>query len=193
MLPVLIALALTPILQFTEQPLPKEPLRLGSVRDTGGTVRVLPDPRARATVLLFVTVDCPIANRYSPEISRIVADYGAKGVSFLLVYVDPSSTAADIEAHRKRFGLKCPALLDTKHALVKAVGARATPQAAVLDARGVLLYRGRIDDLYTEHGRTKDPPYRKDLRIALAESLAGKSVSVPQTPPVGCSIPGTSG
>src|SRR5262245_25785564 len=34
-----------------------------------------------ATVLVFVTDDCPITNAFAPEISSIVADYEPRGVA----------------------------------------------------------------------------------------------------------------
>ena len=38
------------------------------------------------TVLIFVTTDCPIANRYAPEIRRIHEEFG-DNVTFWLVYI----------------------------------------------------------------------------------------------------------
>jgi len=37
---------------------------------SGKSVR-LPDKEAKATVLIFLLTDCPIANRYAPELRRI--------------------------------------------------------------------------------------------------------------------------
>ncbi len=189
MLCVLLATTLGVSSQFAESPMPKGPITIASVLDYRGRPVAIPDKRAKATVLIFVTVDCPIANRYAPEIARILKRYEPKGCRFALVYVDPSSKAGDIAAHRKAYGLSCAGILDPRHRLVGAFGARVTPQAAVLSPAGYLLYRGRIDDLYAEHARMKDPPYRRDLRIALDEVLAGRRVEVTQTAAVGCAIP----
>ena len=41
---------------------------------------------ADITVLMFVTTDCPIANRYAPEIRRIYEEF-SEGVTFWLVYI----------------------------------------------------------------------------------------------------------
>src|SRR3954453_16325251 len=47
---------------------------------------------AGAIVLLFVRTDCPVSNRYAPEIERMRAKYAAQGVVFWLVYPDEDTT-----------------------------------------------------------------------------------------------------
>ncbi|MEM7699215.1 MAG: methionine adenosyltransferase domain-containing protein, partial [Verrucomicrobiota bacterium] len=50
-----------------------------------------------------------------------------------------------------------------------------------------IVYRGRIDDQY-EPGARRSEPERADLRIAIEELLAGKSVTIAETPVEGCLI-----
>lgn len=171
------------------RPLPAGPVKLPPLVGVDGKRHVLPEPKSKLTVALFIAVDCPIANRYAPEVSRIQATYAKKGVSFLRVYVDPSIPNAEIIQHGKDFKLDFPAVMDVKHAWVKGIGVAITPEAAVLDKKGNVIYRGRIDDRFVEHGRAKDTPDRQDLRIALDEALAGKPISQPNVPSIGCFIP----
>ena len=170
------------------KPMPTKPLSFAVVT-TSQKSKQIPDAGAAATVLVFMTVDCPIANRYSPEISRLATEFAAKKVEFYRVYVDTSVKADAIERHGKEFKYPCPAFVDTKHPVVNAIGATVTPEAAVLDSKGILRYRGRIDDRYVEHGKPPKTEYRRDLREAVLEVLAGKEVSVKQMPAIGCSIP----
>jgi hypothetical protein len=150
----------------------------------------LPVPSAKATVLLFVAVDCPISNRYAPEYGRIFEDFKDQGVEMVRVYVDDTVPLKDIVRHGHDFDLtKIRAVFDPKHSLVKALGITVTPEAAVVGSDGALLYRGRIDDLYASHGRLREGDYRRDLREALKEIVAGKPVSVPFTNATGCGIP----
>jgi thiol-disulfide isomerase/thioredoxin len=160
-----------------------------SGNDVDGAPVAVPVKGAKATVVLFVAVDCPISNRYAPELARIQGDYGPKGVQFVRVYLDSSFGPADFRQHAAEFKLEMTAVLDLKRELVKLVGATVTPEAAVLDSGGTLRYRGRIDDSYLEHGRLRLESPRRDLRIALDELLADKPVSVPLTPAIGCGIP----
>jgi hypothetical protein len=168
--------------------LPVMPVSVPKVLDVGGETSAIPATKSKATVLLFVAVDCPIANRMAPEIGRIIKDYRTKGVSCWMVYPDKDVKAAAVIDHMKSFDLDCRATIDRKHLLVKATGATVTPQAVVLDAQGTVRYLGRINDLYAEHGRTNPKPTRNDLREALDALLAGKPIPQPITEAIGCYI-----
>lgn len=157
--------------------------------DVEGKESQLPNPAAKATVLLFIAVDCPISNRYAPEMARMAKDLIPKGVSFVRVYVDDSVSVDDIRQHGKDFKMPSQALLDGKHLLVKALGLTVTPEVAVVTPDGTLQYRGRINDLYMDHGRVREGEVRQDLRVALDEILASKPISKPFTVAIGCGIP----
>ena len=47
---------------------------------------------AKATVFLFTSTDCPISNRYAPEVQRVYRAFAPKGVRFFLVYPNPADT-----------------------------------------------------------------------------------------------------
>jgi hypothetical protein len=80
-------------------------------------------------------------------------------------------------------------LIDAKHRLVKATGATVTPEAALLTPDGKLAYRGRIDDTYTDLGKRRVTPNRRDLRETLAALLAGRAVKEARTEALGYPIP----
>jgi len=146
-------------------------------------------PSGRAEILFFVTHDCPISNFYAPEIQRICSQYGAKGVSCALVYVDPSLNAAAVRKHLADFGYEgIPAILDGGHQVVDRAGAKVTPEAIVVGHDGKIVYSGRIDNFYAGLGKPRRQATTHDLRTALEETLAGKPVTTPKTSPVGCYI-----
>lgn len=144
----------------------------------------------KLAAFVFVTNDCPISNAYAPEINRLVAEYGKKGVAFSLVHVDAALPRADAAMHAKEYGFKCRVLMDPKHLLVKRLEATITPEAAVVNDEGKLLYRGRIDDRYADLGKLR-PARTKDLRNALDAALTGKPIPNPRTKAVGCLMPKT--
>ena len=139
--------------------------------------------------MFFVATDCPIANRYAPEMARIVRTFQRKGLGFVYVYVDPSHSPSQVRSHLKEYRLGAPGVLDVRQRIVKAVGATVTPQAVLVDRNGVMRYRGRIDDLFLEHGRANAVAKYQDLRNALNQFVSGKPINVPQTPALGCTIP----
>ncbi len=159
------------------------------VDDQGRPVRLeLLTGDARASVFIFVRTDCPISNRYAPEIRRIHSEFSTRGVLFRLVYVDPNQQPAAIRDHLKKYDLPLEALRDPKHELVELTGATVTPEAAVFDSSGEMVYRGRIDDRYIDFGQSRPEPTRRDLAEALTAVLEGRSVAEPRTKAVGCFI-----
>lgn len=144
--------------------------------------------RASVAVLLFVQTDCPISNRYAPTIARLYARFQPQGVAFYLIYPDRREDADAIRRHGREYGLPGQALRDVQHALVKRVGATATPEAVVLGVRGNILYRGRIDDRYAAFDQVRPQPTRNDLANAIEAALAGRPPDPSATEAIGCFI-----
>lgn len=160
-----------------------------SVVDLAGRRHVIPSPEASATVAVFITPDCPVANRVIPTLKKLTSDFVQQKVEFYYVYVDASFASDKIREHAKEYALPGFQVFDTRQDLVRAVGARWTPECVIVDRTGQVRYRGRVSDLYADHSRIRIDPVRQDLRIALEECLAGKKVTQPTTPVVGCDIP----
>jgi peroxiredoxin len=135
------------------------------------------------TVLVFTTTDCPISNRYAPEIRRLATKFGA--VKFVMVYPVASDTPELIDAHRKKFAYSIDFLRDDKHELLKKTGVTVTPEVAVMKD-GRMLYRGRIDDRYVDFGKDRPQPTVRDLERSLNAIIAGRPVPVAETRAVGC-------
>ncbi len=147
-------------------------------------------PEGVASVIIFVTVDCPISNSYAPEIQSILREFGDEPLDFYLVHVDPDVTVEAARSHAADFGLSCAILMDPAHELVSTVGATVTPEAAVILQDGTVAYRGRIDNWYGDLG-AKRPlgATRHELRDALSALLVGEPVPQARTEAVGCYIP----
>jgi len=145
-------------------------------------------PSTNATVLLFVSSECPYSNRSAPEIQRVMARFQPNGVRFWLVYPSSIETPEIIRLHLKEFGYPDIALRDPDHALVKIAGPKVTPEATVFDKRGALVYHGRIDDRFVSLGKERPAPRKHDLEDALTATLAGKPVATPTTQAFGCYI-----
>jgi tetratricopeptide (TPR) repeat protein len=142
----------------------------------------------RATAYVFTTTDCPIANRYAPEIQRLHRTYSKQGVNFQLVYVNPRETAETIRAHAQQFGYQLETVRDAEHALVKRFGITVTPEVALTDDRGRVLYRGRIDDRYVDIGIDRQRATRHEFEDALQAVVENRNVPAATAPPVGCIV-----
>jgi hypothetical protein len=140
------------------------------------------------TVLIFLSTECPVSNRYAPEIARLHGEFAPRGVTFRLVYPNPLDDEMAIQKHVAEFGYPPVAERDSNHILVKHTGATITPEAVVLDARQRVVYRGRIDDRFVELGRERPTATTRDLRNAITAALAGRRVTPSHTQAVGCFI-----
>ena len=161
----------------------------GQTRDIDGRSIAPFAPAGKANVLLFVQTDCPISNSYAPEIQRICKAYESRGVSCSLAYEDVRVDAASVRKHMKDFAYTgVPATIDDSRALADRARATITPAAVVVDARGAIRYRGRIDNFYASLGKPRQNVTEHDLTDALDAILAGKPVPKPETEALGCFI-----
>ncbi len=154
-----------------------------------GTLGKVDDPFqsiAKVRVLLFVRTDCPITNRYAPELKRIAAEFKNQSVEFWLIYPDKNETSEAIEKHKSEYQLPGTPVRDPEQTLAKRAQATVSPQAAVFDHAGRLLYSGRIDDRYIDFGKSRPEPSTHDLELAIGAVLAGKPVAQPRTKAIGC-------
>jgi peroxiredoxin len=158
------------------------------LHDTRGATVRLASPTAQPVVIVFLGVDCPLANLYAQRLTVLAGRFPPGAVRFLAVnsndHDDIPSMAAFVRDHSMRF----PYLKDSDGRVAGLLGASRTPEAFILDTGRRVRYRGRIDDQYTPGGRNRVEPTRHDLAEALAEVVAGRPVSVPLTPSAGCLI-----
>jgi hypothetical protein len=140
-----------------------------------------------ATVLIFISVDCPISNKYAPEIRRLIQRYSQKQVNFWLVYPDASTTTTQIRQHLKDYNYTAQAIPDPKHTMVKFSGVKVTPEVVVFQGKRIL-YHGRIDDRFPELGVVRPEATKHELDDVLAALSSGKKLEFSSTRAVGCSI-----
>jgi len=133
-----------------------------------------------------VRSDCPISNRYAPEIARLAERFTARGMAFRLVYPDPSEPPRRSRATSATSATDAGAARPEHHAVALA-GATVTPEAAVFRA-GRMVYRGRIDDSWTGFGEGRPEPSSRDLEDVLEAIAAGRDTPPRTTPAVGCFI-----
>jgi hypothetical protein len=141
---------------------------------------------AKARVLIFARTDCPITNRYAPELARIGKEFTPEGVKFWVVYPDKTETPAMISAHMAEYHLPGEGIADPGGELQKRAEAKVSPQAAVFDSAGKLTYSGRIDDRFVAFGKSRAAPTVHDLEEAIEATISGKPVKEPRTKAIGC-------
>ena len=152
--------------------------------DVGGTDRALASLKGKnGTVLIFISVQCPVSNGYNERMEKLYQDYKAKGIAVIGINSNVSEDAAAAKAHAAEKGLTFAILKDPGNKIADKLGASKTPEAYFLDGNNKLLYHGRIDN-----SQNPSAIEANDLRVAIDSALAGKPVEKPEAKAFGCSI-----
>jgi len=135
------------------------------------------------TVLIFISVQCPVSNAYNERMEKLAQDYKAKGVNVIGINSNVAEDAAAVKAHAAEHNLTFTILKDASNKIADKLGASVTPEAYFLDSNNKLLYHGRIDN-----ARNVAQVETSDLRNALDAALANKAVEKTEAKAFGCTI-----
>ena len=152
------------------------------VNDHGSQVSIKP-AAAKATAVVFVSVQCPVSNAYNERMASIYREYSGKGVQFAFVNANEQESQEAVDAHAKEHNLGFKVYKDQGNVLADSLNAQVTPEVFLFDHGGKLMYHGRIDD-----SRDLDRVTSSDFRTALNAVLAGQLVTVANTKQFGCTI-----
>jgi thiol-disulfide isomerase/thioredoxin len=137
--------------------------------------------QGKATVLLFLSTDCPVAMKYTPRINQIVKEFEPQGVAFKAYFPNDLETQTGISAYCSDRSYTFPALLDLGGERAKQLGIDKVPMVVVLDAQGKAVYKGAIDD-----NRDGTMVKQRYLQTVLKEVLGGQKPSFNNTSTFGC-------
>jgi peroxiredoxin len=172
-----------------------QPAPAFTVTDTAGKTVKLADFKGKHVVLEWVNPGCPFVVKHysSANMQGTQKAATAQGVVWLAV----NSTASDASDYKappamaawmqQQKAAASATLMDTDGKLGRAYGARTTPHMYVIDPAGTLVYAGAIDSKPTANP-ADIASATNHVKVALAETLAGKPVSQAQTRPYGCSV-----
>jgi hypothetical protein len=103
----------------------------------------------------------------------------------------PGMQGTGIEKNRRyhgEFGMSCPILIDETGAVGRIYEAKTTPHLYVIDEKGVLVYRGALDNAPLGKPAPEGSPAMNYVEAALADLEAGRPVQISETKPYGCSV-----
>lgn len=142
-----------------------------------------------AVAVIFSCNHCPYVRAWEDRMVQIQSDYDGKGVQLIAInsndatkYPDDNFPKMKERAREKNFNF--PYLHDESQQIARAYGAERTPEVFVFSKDRILRYHGAIDDNYDDPAAVS----AQYLRDALDAVLAQKSVTIPETKPVGCTI-----
>jgi peroxiredoxin len=155
----------------------------------------LSDYKGKVVVLEWTNHSCPFVVKHygSGNMQKLQADAAAKGVVWLSICSSApgkqghAAPADALKACTEKNSAATAYLIDESGATGRAYGAKRTPEMYVINTDGILVYHGAIDD--KKSADPADIATAKNLvAAAIDETLAGKTVSTPETEAYGCSI-----
>jgi peroxiredoxin len=152
--------------------------------DVNGAERSLNALKGKnGTVLIFISVQCPVSNGYNERMEKLAQDYKARGINVIGINSNATEPISAVKAHAGDKHFTFAVLKDDGNKIADRLGATRTPEVYLIDANGKLVYHGRIDNSQNTANITSN-----DLRDAVNEMLAGKPVSKTGGAAFGCSI-----
>ena len=135
------------------------------------------------TVVMFISVQCPVSNSYNERMNALYRDYSPKGVKFVAINANRTEPADAVAQHAREHNFEFAVYKDGDNVVADRFGATVTPETYVIDSSGVIRYHGSIDDSQNPSRVTTNR-----LRLALDAVLAGQTPPQTETKAFGCTI-----
>ncbi|MCC0023249.1 MAG: thioredoxin family protein [Hyphomicrobiaceae bacterium] len=144
----------------------------------------------KGAVIVFICNHCPYVKAITERLVAAADELAGEGIGFAAINSNdadayPDDSFENMVRFAQERGFPFPYLWDESQAVARAYDAVCTPDFFGLNAAGLIVYRGRLDE-----GR-KDPPpadAKRELVDAMREVAASGEAPADQIPSVGCSI-----
>src|SRR3954464_12067228 len=166
-----------------------------SAPDTKGKTQSLAKYKGKYVVLEWFNPECPFVKKHygSGNMQKLQEEFTSKGVVWLSVDWSAPGKEGNLtaeEANQKMTEWKTKQtalLLDPDGKAGQAYGAKNTPHMFVINPEGKIIYEGAIDSKASANPAdiTGSTNY---VKVALEESMSGKTVTTANTKPYGCSV-----
>jgi peroxiredoxin len=166
-----------------------------SLPDTNGQTHQLSQYKGKWVVLEWYNPDCPFVRKHygAGNMQALQKEFTAKGVVWLSIDSSAPGQEGNYPADKlnqiaSSQGVSRTALLlDPDGKVGHAYGAKTTPDMYIINPDGKLVYEGAIDSKPTTS--VADLKVATNyVKVALDDSMNGKSVPQTETRPYGCSV-----
>jgi len=166
-----------------------------SLTDSKGKTQTVSQYKGKYVVLEWFNPECPFVKKHygSGNMQKLQEEFTAKGVVWLSIDssapgLEGNLTAEQANAKMTEWKTKQTALvLDPDGKAGRSYGAKNTPHMFVINPEGKIVYEGAIDSKASPNP-ADIPNSTNYVKVALEESLAGKTVTNANTKPYGCSV-----
>jgi peroxiredoxin len=166
-----------------------------SLPDTNGQTHQLSQYKGKWVVLEWYQPDCPFVRKHygSGNMQALQKEFTAKGVVWLSIDSSAPGEEGNYPADKlneiasSQGVARTALLLDPDGKVGHAYGAKTTPDMYIINPDGKLVYEGAIDSKPTTS--VADLKVATNyVKVALDDSMTGKSVPQTVTRPYGCSV-----
>jgi len=166
-----------------------------SLPDTKGQTHQLSQYKGKWVVLEWYQPDCPFVRKHygSGNMQALQKEFTAKGVVWLSIDSSAPGQEGNYPADKlneiasSQGAARTALLLDPDGKVGHEYGAKTTPDMYIINPDGKLVYEGAIDSKpTTEVADLKTAT--NYVKVALDDSMTGKSVPQTVTRPYGCSV-----
>jgi peroxiredoxin len=166
-----------------------------SLTDSKGKTQSVSQYKGKYVVLEWFNPDCPFVKKHygSGNMQKLQEEFTGKGVVWLSIDssapgLEGNLTAEQAEKKMAEWKTKQTALvLDPDGKAGRSYGAKNTPHMFVINPEGKIVYEGAIDSKPSSSA-SDIASSTNYVKVALEESMAGKTVSNANTKPYGCSV-----
>ncbi len=169
----------------------KAPLTEAKMNATDGKAYSLNDlKKDNGLLVVFSCNTCPFVIAWEDQYPKLGKLAKEKNIGMVLVNSNEAKRKGDdsleaMKEHYAKANYNTPYVLDEKHKLADAFGARTTPHVYLFDGNMKLVYRGSINDMYESRAKKVSKTYLED---AMGNLAAGKEIAPASTKEYGCTI-----
>lgn len=161
-----------------------------ALTDVNGKTVKLSDYKGKVVVLEWFNQGCPYCQYIYSEkgpLRELPERLTKQGVVWLSINSGMTADAAEAKKFMEANKMTTPMLLDADGKVGMAYGAKTTPHCYVIDEKGILRYRGALDN--APQGKVKDSETKMNyVEAALTDLKNGKAVTTPETKSYGCNV-----
>jgi peroxiredoxin len=140
----------------------------------------------KASVIVFLQPDCPIAQKYTRTLRFMVDTLTEQGVQVIGIIPGTYYSNKDVKAFRKKYKVNFSLYFDRSSALAKRMAATISPEVFLVDPEGQVQYSGKIDNWFEALGVYRSIITKFYLNTAISNFLNGQEIAIKKTDAVGC-------
>ena len=166
-----------------------------SLTDSKGKAQTVSQYKGKYVVLEWFNPECPFVKKHygSGNMQKLQEEFTGKGVVWLTIDSSAPGLEGNLSAEQANAKLaewktkQTAFVLDPDGKAGRSYAAKNTPHMFVINPEGKIVYEGAIDSKPSSNA-SDIASSTNYVKVALEESLAGKTVSNANTKPYGCSV-----